>query len=136
MKQTLDSFAYERDDLLELDTQALLADPEHATTLPPAVLVRAVVVAAEANQRLCKELDDQRSKAVKLQRKLRGLRREDAARRARLGTLEEVIAALHANLEDLRLERDRPRLAGPQAHALRAGTAQIPRSSSGVNSCE
>jgi septal ring factor EnvC (AmiA/AmiB activator) len=136
LKQTLESLSFDHDDMVELDIAALLADPEHAATLPPALLVRALIETAEENDRLRDEVGDQRTKATKLRRQLRGLRREDAARQARLDTLEEVIAALHANLEDLRYDRDRARLAGPQSHALRASSAQLPPASSGMNSCE
>ena len=136
LKKTLDALSFDNEDMFELDIAALLANPEHAATLPPAMLVRALMETAEENDRLRDEVDDQRGKATKLRRQVRELRREDAARQARLDTLEEVIAALHANLEDLRYDRDRARLAGSQTPALRAGSAQLPPASSGMNACE
>lgn len=136
LKKTLDALSFENEEMFELDIAALLANPEHAATLPPAMLVRALLETTKENGRLRDEADDQRGKATKLRRQVRGLRRDDAARQARLDTLEEVIAALHANLEDLRYDRDRARLGGSQTPALRAGSAQLPPPSSGMNSCE
>ncbi|MEP6871566.1 MAG: hypothetical protein ABI939_06895 [Anaerolineaceae bacterium] len=125
LKKTLDDIALDRAEMLELDLRALMADPEHALTLPPAVLVRALVA------------DRQREKATKLTEKVRGLERDDAGRRARLETLEEVIAALHANLDDLRYERDHPAVAAPAApQALRPGPGQLPQASAGLSSRE
>lgn len=137
LKNTLESLTFDRDEMFELDIEALVADPEHATTLPPAVLVRAVVEAAEEAKGLREKLQAEQEKRLKLQRRMRELRRADAARQARLDALEQVIAALHANLEDLRLERDRTRLAGVQpVHALRPGPGQLPQGGSSVSSCE
>ena len=135
LKKTLDDIASDRDEMLELDIDAVMADPEHALTLPPAVLVRALVESGEENRRLQKRATRQREKATKLTQKLRDLEREDAARRARLETFEEVLAALHANLEDLRYERDHLRVAAPAApQALRPGAGQLPQASAGLGS--
>ncbi|MEP7214757.1 MAG: hypothetical protein ABI782_00805 [Anaerolineaceae bacterium] len=137
LKKTLDDIALDRDEMLELDLHALMADPEHALTLPPAVLVRALVESGEENGRLQTRASRQRQKAMKLTQKLRDLERDDAGRRARLETLEEVIAALHANLEDLRYERDHLPLAAPAApQALRPGPGQLPQASAGLSSRE
>lgn len=133
LKKTLDDISSDRDELLELDLDALLADPEHALTLPPAVLVRALVELGEENRRLEKRGARQREKAAKVTRKLRDLEREDAGRRARLASFEEVLAALHANLEDLRYERDHVRLGAPAApQALRPGAGQLPQASTAL----
>ncbi len=133
LKKTLDDIASDRDGMLELDLDALLADPEHAMTLPPAVLVRALVQSGAQTRKLQKRSASQRQKTAKLTRKLRDLEREDAARRARLETFEEVMAALHANLEDLRYERDHVRLSAPATpQALRPGAGQLPQSSAGL----
>ena len=137
LKKTLDDIALDRDEMLELDLRALMADPEHALTLPPAVLVRALVASGEENTRLQARADRQREKATKLTEKLRGLERDDAGRRARLETLEEVIAALHANLEDLRYDRDHLAVVAPAApQALRPGPGQLPQASAGLGSRE
>ena len=133
LKKTLDAIASAHEEMLELDLDALMADPEHAMTLPPAVLVRALVESGEQNRRLQKRSARQREKATKLTQKLRTLECEDAARRARLETFEEVLAALHANLEDLRYERDHVRLNPPSTpQALRPGAGQLPPASAGL----
>ena len=132
LKKTLEDLSSDRDEMLELDLEALMADPEHALARPPAVLVRALVQASEENRRLQKRLARQRDKATKLTRKLRDLEREDAARRARLETFEEVLAALHSNLEDLRYERDHVRLGTPATpQVLRPGAGQLPQAGIG-----
>lgn len=133
LKKTFDEIALDRDEMLELDLDALMADPEHALTLPPAVLVRALVEAGQESQRLRKRASRQREKVAKLTRALRDLEREDAGRRARIETFEDVLAALHANLEDLRYERDQVRLGTPAApQALRPGGSQLPQASAGL----
>lgn len=89
------------------DVEAIVADPEGAALVPPAMLVGAIVHLHEANQALS-------VRATRLERKLesararnRDLKQERWWFRGRLQTLEDVIAALHANIEDLRLQRDR-----------------------------
>lgn len=138
LKQTLDALSHERDDMLQLDVAALIADPEQATKLPPAVLVRAIIATAEANESLRAEAEGQRKKAAKLRRELRDLRLEAGAREIRLETLEQVIAALHANLEDLRIDRDRARVASPAGQqSLRPGYyGQLPPPPTGIASCD
>ncbi len=106
IRNTLEQLSLESAEMMEVDIAAVMADPETATTLPPAALVRALVALGERNEDLERELSTTRSKATKLRSRIRDMRLDDAAIRARLETLEEVIAALHGNLEDLRAERD------------------------------
>lgn len=90
----------------EPDIAAILADPGAAADLPPAFLVRALQAANERHAELLAELEHARKRSSKLKAKLRKRRTKQAANDARFATLQDVIAALHANLEDLRLERD------------------------------
>jgi predicted nuclease with TOPRIM domain len=83
-----------------------VADPETATTLPPPALVRALVGEAKRAEALSSELAAERARTRRLRGQVRKLRLEQAANNARLETLSDVIAALHANLEDLRGERE------------------------------
>ncbi|WP_322817709.1 hypothetical protein, partial [Tepidiforma sp.] len=79
--------------------------PEAAATLPPATLVRALLTATAEIHRLRRQLRKTRKQRKRALRRARALERAAASRDARLATLEEVIAALHANLQDLRQQR-------------------------------
>lgn len=109
IRGTLDQFASESAEMLEVDVAAVIADPAAAALLPPSALVRALIAATERNETLATENAARRRKVSSLRHELRARKLDDAATRARLGTLEEVIAALHANLEDLRAGRDQAR---------------------------
>lgn len=116
LREALDAMANDRGDFLEADIAAIIADPEGAASLPSAVLVRAIVAANERNAQMLAELGRQARRNAKLKSKLRALRITHAQVAGRMATLDEVIAALHGNLEDLRLERggEQKRLGTPQ----------------------
>lgn len=94
------------DDLAGLDLAAVAANPDAAAALPPALLVRALVEAHDREARLERRMRKQRERIERLEEKVRALKVERAYSRGRQATLEDVIAALHANLQDLRLFRD------------------------------
>lgn len=121
LRKTLGDLVLERDDMIGVDAQAVVANPEAAASLPPAVLVGAIVTATQRAAGLEEQLARESKKSSKLRARLRAARLEAAARSARLDTLEEVIAVLHGNLEDLRGERDHERrIDAPAApHAIR-----------------
>lgn len=96
------------------DLDAIADDPETAAALPPALLVRALVEARDRNARLERRLAKQRGRIEKLEEKVRDLKQERAWLRGRMETFEDVIAALHDNIEDLRLFRDSVAGPGPQ----------------------
>lgn len=106
LQAALDQLGAEHDAMLEVDAAAVAADPEAAVTLPPAVLVRALITADGDIHRLRSRLGKARTREQKLRAHLHRLEIEGASRASRLETLEEVLAALHANLADLRLERE------------------------------
>lgn len=110
LREALDSLVSEQDEMVEVDPALVVEHPDAAATLPPAVLVRAIVSIHEENVRLKKRVSKQGRREANLRRRHNELKLEDAARRSRLDTLEEVLAALHANLQDLRLERDSQRM--------------------------
>lgn len=116
LRETLDAIANDRAEFLEADLAAIIADPEGAASLPSAVLVRAIMAANERNEQMLAELGRQARRNAKLKSKLRALRITHAQVAGRMATLDEVIAALHGNLEDLRLERgdEQRRVAAPQ----------------------
>jgi hypothetical protein len=101
----------------DVDVEAVIASPEAAASLPPSLLVRGLLSARERESRLKRRLAKAESRSERLEAKLRASRQERAWLRGRLETLDEVIAALHANIEDLRLARDGapPALAEPPA---------------------
>jgi hypothetical protein len=112
-------------ELADLDVEAVSADPAAAATLPPEALVRALVKEHRANADLRCKLTRSRAATRKKADALRRLQNERAFERGRLETLDNVIAALHGNLEDLRIARDAeiPRLEGRlEPRVLRPGT--------------
>jgi hypothetical protein len=106
LRSTLDAIHAVSDELTELDLAAVAEHPEAAAQLPPAVLVRGLVAAHETRQRLERKVRKARARNERLARKVRQLRQERSYVRGRMLTFEEVIAALHANIEDLRIARD------------------------------
>lgn len=106
LQATLTQLASEQSDLYEVDAEAVAANQEAALTLPPAVLVRALVEADAQNRSLKKRIAKGRTREQKLREKLQRMELEEASRASRLETLEEVLAALHGNLQDLRAERE------------------------------
>ncbi len=106
LQKLLDTLSAEQGELMEVDSAAIAANPEAAATLAPALLVRAVVSAENENRRLRKRLAKARQREQQLHGRLQELEVAEATRKARLDTLEEVLAALHGNLQDLRQERE------------------------------
>jgi hypothetical protein len=135
LRHALDHLSLENADLMEVDIAAVIADPATAAALPPAALVRAIVAAGQRGDALESQLAMQKKKASRLRAQLREQRLEDAAARARVETLGEVIAALHDNLEDLRAERDHARslLSAP---APRAALRAAPGERSALVECD
>lgn len=101
-------------DLTVLDLDAVAKDPEAAAKLPSQLLVRALVDQHERNATLKRQLEERRKRIDELENRVRELEQECAWSRGRLQTLDDVIAALHANLQDLRLHRDSHQLEAPR----------------------
>ena len=106
LQKTFASLAEEHDAMYEVDPAAIARNPETALTLPPAILVRAVVSSESENLRLRKRARKNEARQRKLRERLQELQLSEAARQSRLQTLEDVIGALHGNLTDLRQERE------------------------------
>ncbi|WP_322795208.1 hypothetical protein [Tepidiforma sp.] len=106
LQATLQQLGAAQSDLLEVDAATVAANPQAAATLHPAILVRALVAAHDEHRRLEKQLKKARRQRDRARASLRQARIAAAARDARLATLEDVIAALHANLQDFRAVRD------------------------------
>ncbi len=126
LKQAIDSWGESRDEMLEVDLEAVRADPAAAATIPPAALVRGLAAAADRIAALEADLAASQRHEAALRDELARLHEEHSYVRGRTETLHEVIAALHGNLEDLRAERNRqPTLEGPPApRALRPGQSE------------
>jgi predicted transcriptional regulator len=77
-----------------------MADPAGAERLPPAALVQAVFACEHENRALRRRLQARKQELHELKAGMAEHVVEDADC-GRLRTLEEVIAALHANIEDL-----------------------------------
>lgn len=115
LRSTLDELADGHDELLELDAAAVANDPAAAATLPPALLVRTVIRLEREREALEEEAREKTALLRALGDQHQALQLKETSVRARLETLEEVIAALHANLEDLRIARALPGPAASQA---------------------
>ena len=117
LQSTLSQLATEQSELYEVDAASVAANPDAALTLPPAVLVRALVASDQENRSLRKRIGKSRTREQKLREKLHRMELEEASRKSRLDTLEDVLAALHGNLQDLRAEREYLRQnSAPQLH--------------------
>ncbi len=106
LRQSLDEMATAQEDMVAVDLDAVVADPAAAAALPPAVLVRGLVSAAGKIAALNSEIAAIRESVKRLQALNHDLEIEHSFNRGRLETLDEVVAALHGNLQDLRFERD------------------------------
>lgn len=110
LRQTLDEMTAAQEDMVAIDLDSVVADPAAAAGLPPAVLVRGLVTASEKIRTLNDEIATVNESIQRLQTLNHQLEVEHSFNRGRLETLDEVVAALHANLQDLRYERDQSRL--------------------------
>jgi hypothetical protein len=125
LKQAIGTWGEARDGMLDIDLEAVQANPDVAATLPPAALARALAGAAERIRELEQGLRDRDEEAALLREEIGRLTEEHAYTKGRAEMLQEVIAALHANLEDLRHERARQAaLEAPPRRALRPGERQ------------
>ena len=106
LRTTLDAFNAVPEELTMLDLDEVAAHPDAAAALPPVILVRALLEARTNNRRLLKRLGKSESRNGRLSASIRKLKQDRAFNRGRLQTLDDVIASLHGNLQDLRLQRD------------------------------
>jgi hypothetical protein len=124
LKQAIGSWGEAREEMLDIDLEAVRANPEAAATLPPMALARALAAAAERITELEAAASTRGAAESALRQELGELQEEHAYTRGRMEMLQEVIAALHENLEDLRYERARhAALEGPPPRALKPGEA-------------
>ncbi len=128
LRSTIDAMHEGAADLTELDLEAVAENPEAAASLPPATLVKALIEAHHREVRLRRKIDRSEQRIEQLGAKNRALKQQKAWLRGRQTTFEDVIGALHANIEDLRISRDTQQaLADPAApRVLRPATMAPP----------
>ena len=105
LRRTIDIIGAGQEEILEVSPAAVAENPSVAATLAPVVLVRSLVTAAHTQERLERAVAEREEELNRLRAELSRLREEHAHQSGRLQTLDDVIAALHENLEDLRGER-------------------------------
>ena len=106
LRSTIDALHAVPEELTMLDLDEVAAHPDAAAALPPVILVRALLEARSHNRRLLRRLGKSESRNGRLSASVRKLKQERAFNRGRTQTLDDVIATLHGNLQDLRLHRD------------------------------
>ena len=106
LRSTLDALHTVPEEFTMLDLDEVAAHPDAAAALPPALLVRALLESRTQNRRLLKRLGRSESRNGRLSARVHQLKTDRAFTRGRLRTLDEVIATLHGNLEDLRQQRE------------------------------
>lgn len=105
LRETLAGQSGARDVLLTVSAADVAANPEVAESIDPTILVRSLVAAAATEQELRGRLASRDAEVSALRHQLTEIREGHARDAGRLETLEQVLAALHDNLEDLRTQR-------------------------------
>lgn len=105
LRKTIDIIGAGQEEILEVSPAAVAENPSVAATLAPVILVRSLVTAARTQERLEQAVAEREEELNRLRAELSRLREEHARQDGRLDTLDQVIAALHQNLEDFRGER-------------------------------
>lgn len=92
--------------VMRVDAAALLAQPGLVSAVPPMLLARLIDDMRAQVGELENALAQRTHELERLQSDNAQLQREHAGANSRLETLQDVIAALHANIQDLRAARD------------------------------
>ena len=114
VRTLLDEFAEDQEQLLLADVDEIVNDPKTAASLPGPLLVRTLLALVEERDDAIARESLAASDVRELEAEVQSLRLSEAGLRGRLETFEDVIAALHNNLEDLRFARDHVSLAAEQ----------------------
>ncbi len=115
LRTAIEELSAAQDGMLELDLAEVQANPAAAAALPGPVLVRALTAAADQIAELERQMSEQQDELDTVRDRLGAVQRDEAWLRGRMETLEQVIGALHANLEDLRVTRELPVVEAPLA---------------------
>ena len=97
LRQALDEMGTAQEDRVALDLDSVVADPAAAAGLPPVVLVRGLISAAERIASLSSEISMVNESVARLQTLNHELEIEHSFNRGRLETLDEVVAVLRAD---------------------------------------
>lgn len=92
--------------VMRVDAAALLAQPGLVSAVPPMLLARLIDDMRAQVGELENALAQRTRELDRLESDHAHLQREHASANSRLDTLQDVIAALHANIQDLRAARD------------------------------
>jgi septal ring factor EnvC (AmiA/AmiB activator) len=92
--------------VMRVDAASLLAHPNLVGAVPPMLLARLLDDMRAQVGELENALAQRTHELDRLQSEHANLQREHASTNSRTETLQDVIAALHANLQDLRAARD------------------------------
>lgn len=92
--------------VMRVDAAALMAQPGLVGAVPPMLLARLIDDMRAQVGQLEDALSQRTRDFERLQADYADLQRDHAGALSRLDTLQDVIAALHANLQDLRAARD------------------------------
>jgi DNA-binding transcriptional MerR regulator len=106
VRTLLDAFADDQEELLTVDPEAVASDPKAASSLPGPILVRTIIALEEERAQAVERASALEQDVESLAAQIIELRLSEAGLRGRLQTYDDVIAALHGNLEDLRYARD------------------------------
>ncbi len=118
IRETLDLIGAGQDEMLEVTPASVAANPTVAATLAPVVPVRSMITAHSRQQELEQQLAELTAQFVATKHELSTMREQHAGQGGRVDTLDQVIAALHENLQDLRAERKSWLSPGPEVKAL------------------
>jgi hypothetical protein len=121
IRETLDLIGAGQDEMLEVTPASVAENPTVAATLAPVVLVRSMITAHARQQDLEQQLAELTAQFVATKHELTTMREQHAGQGGRVATLDQVIAALHENLQDLRAERKNWLGPGPDVPALPPG---------------
>ena len=95
-----------RGEMLQVDVDAVAADPAAGAMLPAAVLARALAEERTTHKRTRATVARRDKRVKELNSRLRNVQHEKVFLEGRLHTFEETLRALYSNLEDLRQLRD------------------------------
>jgi hypothetical protein len=120
VRNILDEFAEDQEQLLLADVDQVAEDPRAAASLPGSLLVRTILALADERDEAIAMAELAAADMKELEAEVQSLRLVEAGLRGRLETFDDVIAALHNNLEDLRFARDHALPAEPVRPRLKA----------------
>ena len=106
IRDSLDLIGAGQEEMIEVTPASVEENPSVAATLAPMVLVRSLISAGKREEDLETRLAELTAAMAATRHELASVREAHSGQGGRMETLDQVIAALHENLGDLRAERD------------------------------